>query len=312
MALSGWYVFNKVAAGGNYVTVPNVVDQDIVSATLQLERHGLSLGEPEHMSSNKPRGTVIAQRPPAGSVVRSGRKVYPTVSGADPTAVPDLVGKSLREASDMAQTQGFLLAMNTARVPHSAPRDTILGQDPRPGEKADLSATEIHLLVSDGPAATLQLVPRLVGLRSREVRDALSPLGLKAKESSRPAPDQPFGVVLDQQPAEGTWLPAGGEVTYVVRAPDKVETAPTPQARNLEVIYKPPFSWTDRTLRFEFVPERGPSDFREIVVKGGRVDDILVPFTSYVDRVTVNVYVDGRKLRSYYFEGDNPPVTTDY
>lgn len=312
MALAGYYVFNRAASGGNYVTVPNINGLSIEKAVLVLEEHDLELGRPDEMASKEPPGRVIAQRPPEGSVVRAGRKVYPTVSAVRSEQVPNLIGKTLAQASEILQGYNVELSPNPARIPNDLPADTIIGQDPRPGEGTLREGGQIHVLVSDGPSQNYLMMPDLVGKSVDEVAAILTPLGLTATAQPIDAPDQPFGYVLDQSPAAGTWLLPNTQVTYSVR--QAVEEKPKPQVYEREVIYEVPFSWSDRTVRFEFVPATGKTESVQQVVKGGATYPLRVPFTSTVPEVTVNVYIvegnQSRKMKSYYFQGNDRPTVS--
>lgn len=309
MVVAGYYVFNRAAAGGNYVTVPNIVGLPIEEAVLVLEEKGLDLGTIEKMASLETPGRVIAQRPADNSVVRAGRKVYPTVSMIRSQQVPNLVGKTLAEADELLRGYSVKLSPNPARIPNELPADTIVSQDPRAGDSKVGEGGVIHVLVSDGPSQNFLMMPDLVGRSADEVAAILTPLGLTATPQTIDAPDEPFGYVLDQTPAAGTWLLPNTEVVYSVRRAEQEK--PKPQMYDREVLFEVPFSWSDRTVRFEFVPKDGKSETVEQVVKGGATYPLRVPFKSSVAEVTVNVYIvegnQSKKMKSYYFQGDSRP-----
>lgn len=308
MALTGFYVFNRATAAGNHVTVPNIVDLPLAQAVLELQQRDLELGEPERVSSDKPEFQVLAQRPPAGSVVRSGRKVYPTISARDPQKVPNLLGKTQEEATQLAAAHGFDVNPRASRIPHSAPRDTVIGQDPA----ADLDVGEgkaITLLLSDGPQSELFLMPELVGRRASEVPRILEPLGVEGQLSPVDAPDQPFDVVLAQAPPAGTWVQAGMKVVYQVRTAAAEPAQPTVFSRRFT--YQVPFSWSDRVVRLDFVDHKGARHTEERLIRGGDPARLSLDFR-YPEEATVEVHIDGRKVKSYYYKGNNEPIVLDY
>jgi beta-lactam-binding protein with PASTA domain len=317
MALAAYYVFNRAASGGSYVEVPNLNGMSIQQAVLVLQDRGLDLGKPEEVPSDQEPGRVIAQHPPANSVVRAGRKVLLTVSTIQRKGIPNLIGKVLdAETENLVHTHNLVLARNPARIPSSEPLNTILSQDPMPSQDGVPQGTEIHVLVSDGPSQAFLMMPELVGMSTQSALAQLKEMGLEAKVEAIDAPDRPYYVVLDQWPADGTWLTPGTEVVCRVRREQAAE--PVQRTYQHELIYTVPFSWTDRQVRFEFVPQTGRRETVQRLVKGGETYPLRVPFTAQVEEITVNVYIvdaenpNGRKVRSYLFRGEGPPVETPF
>ncbi len=134
MAGAGYYVFMEALDGGQHVTVPNVVGLPITEASFLLAERGLELGKQEQVTHpTVPKYHVIAQRPDAGRVVRTGRKVYPVVSMGTPfLTAPSYVKKALNDARQEITESRFRVG-TVARIPHKSPRDTIIAQDPPPG-----------------------------------------------------------------------------------------------------------------------------------------------------------------------------------
>lgn len=308
MAGTGLYVFNQATAAGNHVTVPNITNMPLAQAVLVLQERDLGLGEPERVSSKEPEYQVIAQRPPAGSVVRAGRKVYPTISVSDPHVVPNLVGVSIDGMTQEALaslTHGFPINQRPARVPHDQPRGTVIAQDPPAGQKVS-EPVAISLLVSEGASPELFLMPDLVGRRVEEVARLLKPLGVSAEASPIEAEeDQPYNVVLAQSPPAGTWVHEGMKVVYKVRAAAREQVAPTEYVRQFS--YTEPFSWSDRTIRLDFVDKAGQARTVEYGVRGGEGKNFRFEMR-YPDETTVNVYRDGKRVESYYYKGNNEPI----
>ena len=249
MAAAGFYVFSQAVAGGEYVTVPNIVNLPILEASSRLGEAGLEVGRQTARPSDQvPAYHVIAQRPEAGRVVRVGRKVFPIVSqGEDVVTAPNLVGKSLDQV-ESTWAQGFRLG-TTARLAHSAPRDQVIGQDPGPGRPMTRGA-EISLLVSDGSSQDYQM-PDLVGMRVEEAMRRLASLPINAVPNRVDRPEAEFDVVLAQRPMPGAILHEGDDVSYDIRVSGQVEL---PRARRkVEVVYEVPDSWFDREVRIEVV-----------------------------------------------------------
>jgi len=133
MVGAGYYVFNETLSGSEYVRVPNIARRHVTEASYLLAERGLEMGKLKEMPDERiPKGHVIAQRPSAGKVVRTGRRVYPTVSsGTQMVPAPSFLRRTLKEAREAIQQLPFALG-TVARIPHATPRDTIIAQDPAP------------------------------------------------------------------------------------------------------------------------------------------------------------------------------------
>lgn len=304
MAFAGYYVFTEAASSGDYVTVPDIVDLPFTEAARVLRSQGLELGEWEYLNSSKPKDHVIAQRPPAGSVVKTGRKVFPTISGQSLEEAPNLVGKNLGEVEDLARTQGFKIVQS--RIPTDKPSDTVLSQDPAPGQKNPQGRNEIHVLVSAG-ASQMLMMPDLVGRRIEQVPSLLSPLGVEAQTQAIDAPDQPMGIVLAQEPAAGTYLKKGDQITIRTRAAESRKEEDTSDvAQNAVLVYNDiPFSWSERTVRFDVIDVNGRRKSTPWVIEGGETKGLRLKFTYAGRDATVEVFLDDRVVKSIkYRDGE--------
>ncbi|NTU71165.1 MAG: PASTA domain-containing protein [Coriobacteriia bacterium] len=57
-----------VAAGGNLISVPNVIGQDSASASVKVLQAGFKVSSSEEYSDDVPEGVAVSQSPPAGSL----------------------------------------------------------------------------------------------------------------------------------------------------------------------------------------------------------------------------------------------------
>ena len=96
---------------GEEVEVPEVVEMNVQTADSLLQTKGFHIVvEREQYDWNYPEGTVISQNPEAFSVTKPGRRIYVTVSiGEKLSTMPNLVGKSARDAVFAAQSVGLEL-----------------------------------------------------------------------------------------------------------------------------------------------------------------------------------------------------------
>ena len=124
--------------------------------------------------------------------------------------VPSLVGLTLVEAQDRATARGFTL--KTVRQPSSAPSGRTVEQAPQPG--ADLeSGSQVMVIVSAGRQQVT--VPKLVGSSAAAAEQLLTAQGLQAIKKTADSP-KPKGIVVAQDPADGTRAPKGSTVTLSV------------------------------------------------------------------------------------------------
>lgn len=314
MAGAGYYVYSEALRGGSYVQVPDVTMRPVTEASFLLAEKGLELGAQTKVVDERiPKHYVITQRPAAGKVVRTGRKVFLTVSGGNESLTPpNLVGKMLTAAQEELKTSAFVLG-TVPRIPHASPRDTILAQDPAPSSVAS-SGARINLLVSDGSRRAAFIMPDLVGKPVQEVLQLLVPRGVMPVPNKVDMPGQRMDVVLDQQPPAGTLIQEGDRVIYSVYPSGSVTL---PDARKtVRVSYTVPNSWFEREVRVDTVDRHG---LRSTVfpLETDYVDDepprfgsgtqITLRPLSYIDSMTVEIYLDGQLAESRVYKGDGEP-----
>ena len=104
----------------------------------------------KQVASTQPPGTVIAQKPAAGTLAKPGSTVVLDVAKAKTSvAVPDVSGKSVQDASAALQQAG--LTAKAVSVPSTQPKDTVVAQSPAAGSKV-ASGSVVRLNVSKGQA----------------------------------------------------------------------------------------------------------------------------------------------------------------
>lgn len=190
---------------GAVVEVPNVIGLPLseAQATLHSYNLGFSVG-PELFSDADP-NVVLDQDIPEGRMVRSGRIITLTISkGPEYADVPDVVGKSLREARIELQNAGFEIAEPINRVYSNQAVDVVVGQNPTGNTRLKRS-TQIIITVSQGPEPQPFALPSLQGLTAEAAQQRLSELKLTLGDVSGPMD----GVVVAQTPAAGMSVEPG-------------------------------------------------------------------------------------------------------
>ncbi|MFE5672776.1 PASTA domain-containing protein [Agromyces sp. NPDC056523] len=189
-------------------TVPDLIGLSIDEAAAELEEAQLVLG---NVSGTGER--VVSQVPPPGTDVVLQSAVDVDLN-APPTftAVPDLVGLTLAEAQDALADAGLAAGII------SGTGDRVGEQSLAPGTEVT-AGTPVDLTMQAVPPRTVQ-VPDLVGMSTQDALAELGSLGLRLVVSS----SSDGNTVASQDPAPGTAVPVGSDVTVVTTAAPSVST----------------------------------------------------------------------------------------
>jgi beta-lactam-binding protein with PASTA domain len=140
------------AAGGassvsGDVAVPRVVGLRWQAAERRLRAVGLRVSI-STVHVDRPKGTVVAQRPRARSIVRRGALVRLSVAVPVAVTVPDLVGLSSDEAA--ARLRALGLTPQVVSVHSLEVAGTVVAQEPAAGVRV-ARGTRVTISVSGGP-----------------------------------------------------------------------------------------------------------------------------------------------------------------
>ena len=209
------------------VVVPALIGQSQAQAVQELRADGL-VGVAIPQTSTAPPGTVVGQRPQAGTVVAKGSYVYLTVSvGAQTALIPKVVGLPQHKAEAVLRAAGFV-PVAVSQPSKRYPPGTVIGTSPPEAVEAQKGATVV-LYVSSGPppAQGAVTVPDVVGLSQSAAEEALTAVGLSAQVvGRRESGTAPPGTVLVQTPAAGGKVAKGGTVSLIVATRPQLVTVP--------------------------------------------------------------------------------------
>jgi len=135
--------------------------------------------------------------------------------------LPNVVGTQLSAASAVLRNQGF--EVDVQRVINTARKDTVLRQDPQPGQRVDEGST-VTLTVSDGPGDAL--VPDVAGLRRRDAERALREAGFEVVVRQEASDTVREGRVTRTSPSAGVRAERGASVTLYVSEGAEEVTVP--------------------------------------------------------------------------------------
>jgi beta-lactam-binding protein with PASTA domain len=211
-------LFMTLFVGGRQVTVPDIRGLREDDAGALLRESGLKnevLGE--EFSMEYPESTVSTQNPPAGQVVKQGRKIVTMMSkGGEFRDVPYCVGKPLRTARIILERSGLIVG-NISRVSKSRGYpEEVLSTEPLPGSKV-VRGSLVNILVNEGTRRAKMLMPDLRRKSYLAVKMKLEQLGLFVQESSLDERFNPLRsrVVLHAPPA-GHVVARGDTVTLII------------------------------------------------------------------------------------------------
>jgi serine/threonine-protein kinase len=220
-ALIGKALFDSSDAA--QVAVPDVRGLSVADARDTLRAEGLTVGNiTRENNRNVDEGDVIDQNPAADSRLEEGGEVSLTVSlGVAETAVPELVGLSLDEASRALSEAGLRLGERTP-VTSTEVRNTVTKARPAEGTTVPDGST-VDLEVASGSNE----VPEVEGLSREEARSLLEEAGFSVEEQERETADADPGEVVRQSPRGGATARLESTVTIVV-ATEPPSPSPTP------------------------------------------------------------------------------------
>ena len=199
-----------MSLGPERYAVPQVVGKTEDVARRLIEENKLQVAAPESRFSLKvEEGAVISVDPEVGTEVKPDTAVLLVISrGAEPVAVPNVVGKPLAEAK-AALTEARLTNEVTEKFDETVPAGVVISQDPASGTADKRSV--VALVVSKGPP--LVEVPGVVGKSVGEAQTILTAAGFLNVLSQLPGGP---GMVLNQSPGGGEKAPKGATITLYV------------------------------------------------------------------------------------------------
>ncbi len=132
--------------------VPSVVNQSLETAKTILNMQGVKIDIQvmEENNDTVEKGDIIRTEPAAGEMMKTGDTVIIYISSGPKTAkMPNLLGKSLKDALELLEYAGFTNVKYDVYVENEAPRDQVLYQSVEMNVEVALN-TKIELQLSTG------------------------------------------------------------------------------------------------------------------------------------------------------------------
>lgn len=200
-------------AGGTYMaelwggkTIPEVVGLSQPEAVDALAAKGF-VAQAVEVKSDDPQGTVLSSDPEQGHRAEEGSTV--TLSVAVPRIVPAIVGATSEEAAQALEAEGFTAVTYTEEKSNEA-AGTVLAVSPEAGTEAK-SGDAITVTV-----AVPYTVPDVEGMSEADAKAALQAEGYEVTSEWYTTEDIEEGTAVSTDPAAGSELNSGSEVTLYV------------------------------------------------------------------------------------------------
>ncbi len=187
-------------------TIPEVVGLSQPEAVDALAAKGFAAQAVE-VKSDDPQGTVLSSDPEQGHRAEEGSTV--TLSVAVPRIVPAIVGATSDDAAQALEAEGFTAVTYTEEKSNEA-AGTVLAVSPEAGTEAK-SGDAITVTV-----AVPYTVPDVEGMSEADAKAALEAEGYEVSTEWYTTEDIEEGTAVSTDPAAGSELNSGSEVTLYV------------------------------------------------------------------------------------------------
>ena len=226
-------VFFLVLQSPEQVMVPNVVGEPLENALLAMQVKELYPKiQLRYSNTASDKGAVLEQDPPAGTIVKAGRRINLTVSrGIVVDRVGSYVGQKVDDLRIELQAAFSGMAVQLINVPDTlmyrtdeSEPGTILEQDPMPDTEITSPVT-LSLVVSSGPGNETAKVPWLVGMSLNDALLQMSRTKIIFNWTARPLEEgEVAGTVVSQRvPGTDGQAPAYSVSECVIALPEGVE-----------------------------------------------------------------------------------------
>lgn len=226
VAIFAFRAFTDENAGAN-IPVPNVIGLNIEDAKSLLIDLGLTPIEDPKVRENASNDVVYEQSPAAETLARQGENVVLVYNpGFVPVTIPNLVGLSVQEATNVLKQAGLRLVVNNFIASPDIPANQILVQTPTAGLGARPNAV-VTVDVSGGTNTVR--IPDVLGDEQTAATKLLSaaPLNLLVTVVLETNEAIEAGRVVRSEPLGDTAVAPGSAITLYVSSGKATVTVPS-------------------------------------------------------------------------------------
>lgn len=209
---------------------PDIRGLSLREAASILKSAGLHLGMSTEVHTGAREGTIVSQTPDPNTPVKPGTGIDVRFEGRTRAVVPDLTGRTLREASSLLSDEGLRLGDQTT-VKTGAREGTVVRQEPGANTRV-ASGTRVTVWYEEPRRPVV--VPDLIGRTLRESEDLLSSVGLRLGKQGTVKTGAPPDTVVDQSPKPNEHVASGSSVSVRVEASAPPLVVPEIRGRSLQ------------------------------------------------------------------------------
>lgn len=201
-----------VSKGPERYRVPQLAGLDEEAAKRALSSVKAITGEiNEAYSETVPTGRVIGFFPKFDTVIKPGDSINLVISkGKKPIGVPDLTGKTAKEATRTLKKAGFTIG-RTDQFDEKVPEGRVISQTPNSGTL--FAKDKVQLVVSKGPP--LVEVPNVRSKKLADAQKILTEAGFTVKVEKAPF-NLGLNLVAGQNPGAGQKVKPGSQIIVTV------------------------------------------------------------------------------------------------
>lgn len=267
--------------------VPDLNGKSIGGALDMLSPLGLAITkEGTEFNNAVPIGSILRQRPPAGTKVREGKIVRVVISqGGETVFTPSLAGLPLRNAEMMLRQNQLVLGEVTEAYSLKLEKGLVLSQDPRSESSVERNSI-VNVVVSAGaPPEGIVLMPDFSRKNVAEAAQWAQSVGASLTVAKDPASLFPNGTVIAQQPAADSVVAAGAPVQVTISA-----RAGGQEASLSNFHYQVPQGSSESLVRILLVDQHGERElFNGLRAPGSRIE-LTVP---EAEQARVKIFLNG-------------------
>lgn len=175
-------------------------------------------------NTNKEKGSITAQAPLPGSMVKKGRKIYLTIVATQPKTIkmPDLTDRTLRQSKEILKSFGLEIATLeyvASKYKNAVLRQEYLGKKIPPGKRIE-KGSAIKLVLGRGEHKEKIDIPFLVGKKKEKAINIIHANSLNVGEERYYNPADTSGTRIYKQfprPHKNKKLSMGDSIDLVYR-----------------------------------------------------------------------------------------------
>ena len=240
LALLGLLILAALAwAGSNFLQpaqqeAPRIAVPDLVGMTRDEAENEVGddfeIEVQDEVENEKPVDTILSQRPESGRA-EEGSTISVVVVGTRVADVPDVVGKDPGAAEQALGDAGF--EVSTQQRESSIDEEgLVIAQNPSRGSSEEVGSV-VTITTGTGPE-TVE-VPDLSGNTPDQAATILADVDLELGEQTEgPSDEVSEGQIFEQQPATGTDVEPGSEVSVTVSNGPELSTVPNVVGQSAE------------------------------------------------------------------------------